>query len=63
MHRVPLVFALLLPASIWSQTFTVSRFRQGNELRWTPIHREAEGLLYFIEIAPNGDVVRIEKGS
>jgi hypothetical protein len=37
------------------------RFRQGDEIRWLPVHREGGEPFVMYRIAANGKVARLEK--
>ena len=56
-YDLPLTAKTTLPAD-WK----LVRFRQGTEVRWLPIHREAGKTFVQYRIAPNGGVARLEKG-
>ena len=57
-YDLPLTAKTMIPAD-WK----VVRFRQGKDVRWIPIHREAGKTFVLYRLAPNGGVVRLEKAS
>jgi peptidoglycan/xylan/chitin deacetylase (PgdA/CDA1 family) len=58
LYDLPLTARTTIPAD-WK----VVRFRQGDDIRWVPVHREAGNTSVIYRIAPNGTVARLEKGS
>ena len=58
LYDLPLTARTTLPAD-WK----VVRFRQANDVRWVPIHRERGNTFVMYRILPNGGVARLEKGS
>ena len=57
LYDLPLTAKTTLPAD-WQ----VVRFRQGNETRWLPIHREGGETFVLYRIAPNGVAATLERG-
>lgn len=56
-YDLPLTARTNIPAD-WK----VVRFRQGEDLRWLPVHRDGENASVIYRIAPNGKVATLEKG-
>jgi len=56
LYDLPLTARTTIPAD-WS----VVRFRQGNEARWVPVHREGGQTFVLYRIQPNGGVARLER--
>jgi len=58
LYNLPLTARTTIPAD-WK----LVRFRQGDDTRWLPVHRE-EGKTYVMyRIAPNGQTAKLEKAS
>ncbi|MEX2260836.1 MAG: polysaccharide deacetylase family protein [Bryobacteraceae bacterium] len=57
LYDLPLTARTAIPAD-WK----VVRFRQGDDVRWVPVHREGGKTFVIYRIAPNGSVARLEKG-
>jgi len=58
LYDLPLTARTVIPAD-WK----VVRFRQGKDVRWIPVQREAGKQFVLYRIAPNSGVARLEKGS
>jgi len=57
LYDLPLTARTTIPAD-----WRVVRFRQGDQVRWLPIHREQGATFVVYRIVPNGVVARLEKG-
>ena len=57
LYDLPLTARTTIPAD-----WRVVRFRQGDQVRWLPIHREKGATCVIYRIVPNGVVARLEKG-
>src|SRR5207247_7278456 len=58
LYDLPLTARTTIPAD-----WRVVRFRQGDEVRWLPVHREGGEPFVMYRIAPNGKVAVLEKGA
>jgi hypothetical protein len=58
LYDLPLTARTTIPAD-WK----VVRFRQGDEARWVPVHREGGSVFVLYRIQPNGGIARLEKGN
>jgi hypothetical protein len=57
-YNVPLTARTAVPGD-WH----VVRFRQGDDVRWLPVHREAGEPFVLYRLAPNGKTAVLEKGA
>ena len=57
LYDLPLTARTTIPAD-----WRVVRFRQGDQVRWLPIHREKGATFIIYRIVPNGVAARLEKG-
>jgi hypothetical protein len=57
LYDLPLTARTTIPAD-----WRVVRFRQGDQVRWLPIHRERGATFVIYRIVPNGAVARLDKG-
>jgi hypothetical protein len=58
LYDLPVTLQTTIPAD-WK----VVRFRQANDVRWLPIHRNDGNVFVLYRIMPNAGVARLEKGS
>src|SRR6185436_4541063 len=56
LYDLPLTARTTIPSD-WK----IARFRQGNDVRWLPVHREAGETFVVYRIAPNVTPATIEK--
>ena len=57
LYDLPLTARTTIPID-----WRVVRFRQGEDVRWLPVHREGGDPVVMYRIAPNGKVALLEKG-
>jgi len=55
-YDLPLTARTTIPAD-----WRLVRFRQGDDVRWLPVHREGGEPFVMYRIAPNGKLARLEK--
>src|SRR5262249_54735418 len=58
LYDLPLTARTRIPAD-----WRVVRFRQGDDVRWLPVHREGGAAFVQYRIVPNGKTAVLEKGA